>query len=250
MNCLSQMIGYFSYAIEQLGLYEPEINVQEARRRLNLERKLWEKSQSDRNELWNIFQTDNMTNGPLPSLVEKAITHLESHNIKRGVAVDLSCGINTTTFNLLEQGWKVYAVDSSEFVIKNLEQKASSIGKSWINDGKLVLINQAIEEFAYPEKVHLITATESLPYCDPTKITKIFLEAKSALLPQGVLVCNLFPYTNFPVDNMLRGMFGGWMTTKNVVEAVVRSVDFSSWSVTEGKSPQGLAKQFHIFAQA
>ena len=49
---------------------------------------------------------------------------------------------------------------------------------------------------------------------------------------------------------MLRGMFGAWMTTKNVVEAVMKSTDFSSWSVTDGQSPGGLAKQFHIFAQA
>lgn len=34
MNCLSQMIGCLSYALEQLGLYEPEINEQEARDRL------------------------------------------------------------------------------------------------------------------------------------------------------------------------------------------------------------------------
>lgn len=249
MNCLSQVIGKLSYALEQLGLYEPEINAQEASNRLSIERKIWKNFQSDRNELWNHFQDNNATTGQLTSLVEKAIRHLESHDIHRGIAVDLGCGINTTTFSLLERGWKVYAVDSSDSVIKTLEQKVSSMGKNWIQKGQLVLVNQAIEEFEYPEKVHLVTATDSLPYCDPKKINMIFFEAKNALLPQGVLACNLFPYNDNPIANeILRGMFGAWMTTKNVVDAVIRSVEFSSWSVTEGRSPGG-SKQFHIFAQ-
>ncbi len=61
MNCLSQMIGCLSYALEQIGLYEPQINIHEARKRLSVESKLWKKSQSDRNELWNEFQANSKT---------------------------------------------------------------------------------------------------------------------------------------------------------------------------------------------
>lgn len=241
------MIGCLSFALERLGLYKPQLKLEEARNRLSLESQLWKKFQRDRSEFWNNFQADNKTTGQLHSLVEGAMIHFESHNIQR-IAVDLGCGINTTTFNLLERGWKVYAIDSSEFVIKTLAEKVSSMGKSWIQDGQLVLVNQTIEEFKFPEKVHLVTAYESLPYCNPEQINKIFLKIKDALLPQGILVCNLYPY--HPIaDNVLREMFGAWMTTKNVVEAVVKSVNFSKWSVTEGMSPGGIVKQFHIFAQ-
>ncbi len=251
MNCLKQMISCLSYTLEQLGLYEPQINVQEARNRLALESSLWKRYQDNRSQLWNNFQANNMTEGRLPTLVEKAIIHLESQGIKRGIAVDLGCGINTTVFNLLERGWKVYAVDSSNSVIQTLTEKVSSMEKHWIKDGQLILINQAIEEFEFPEKVHLVTATDSLPYCNPKKINSILLRIKNALLPQGVLACNVFPYSDNPIaDNMLRGMFGAWMTTKNVVEAVMQSVDFTTWSVTEGISPGGKAKQFHVIAQA
>ncbi len=251
MNCLQQMMSCLSYTLEQLGLYEPQINVQEARDRLRIESKLWKKCQGDRSDLWNNFQGSSRTDGQLPSLVEKAITHLGSKDIKRGIAVDLGCGINTTVFNLLERGWKVYAVDSSDAVIKTLTEKVSSMGKSWIQDGQLVLIHQSIEEFEFPEKVHLVTATDSLPYCNPKKINNVLFGIKAALLPQGVLACNVFPYNDNPMaDNMLRGMFGAWMITKNVVEAVMQSVDFTTWSVTEGMSPGGMAKQFHIIAQA
>ena len=123
--------------------------------------------------------------------------------------------------------------------------------KNWIKEGQLVLVHKSIEEFEYPEKVHFISAIESLSYCDPAKISKIFLKAKNALLFGGVLVCNLFPYSGIPeADNILRQVFGGWLTTKNVVEAVMRSVDFPSCSVVEGLSPLGIAKQFHVIAQA
>lgn len=250
MNCLSRVIGCFSYALEQLGLYEPEINAQEARDRLSRESKIWKDYQHDRTELWDEFQSQHSTSGPLLSIVAKAITRLESCNIQKGIAVDLGCGISTTAFNLLEQGWKVYAIDNSNSVLETLAERVSDMGKSWIANGQLVLVNQAIEKFDYPEKVHLIIATDSLPYCDPKKINRVFLEAKNALLPQGVFVCNLFPYLNPLVDNMLRGMFGAWMTTKNVAEAMIKSTNFSSWSVTEGRSPSGIAKQFHILAQA
>jgi hypothetical protein len=46
------------------------------------------------------------------------------------------------------------------------------------------------------------------------------------------------------------GMFGGWMKIKNVVDALMRSVDFTAWSLTQGMSSGGRAKQFHILAQA
>lgn len=44
-------------------------------------------------------------------------------------------------------------------------------------------------------------------------------------------------------------MFGAWMTRKNVVTTLVKSINFTSWSVTEEQSQGGLSKQFHIFAQ-
>lgn len=249
MNCLHQMIGYLSYAAETLGLYEPQINAQEARDRLSAEKLKWVKCQSDRNEIWNEFQVNNSITIPPFSLVNRAITHLQAHDIQNGVAVDLGCGVSPTVVHLLERGWKVYAVDSSSSVLATLTQKISLLEKNWIENGQLVLVNQSIEDFKFPEKVHLITAIESIPYCDPEQIDKIFLKIKNALFPQGVFVANLFPYHHPAVDNMLRGMFGAWLTTRNVVEAIIRTADFTSSSVTIGKSATGIAPQIHIFAE-
>lgn len=249
MSLFSGVTYYLSRGLEKIGLYEPEINVDEARGRLESERKVWLSVQGDRSDSWNQFQFNNEIDGELSPLVNRAITHLEENEISQGVAVDLGCGISNTAFNLLERGWKVYAVDGSQPVLDTLVEKVSSLGKTWIEDGQLVLVNQSIENFEFPEQVHLVTATESLPYCDPGAVNDVFLKIKEALAPKGVFTGNLFPYENPLVDGMLRGMFGAWMTTKNVVDAIMESVDFGSYSVTNGKSASGVANQFHIFAQ-
>lgn len=250
MNCVLQMIGCLSYSLEWLGVYEPKLTIREAKERLNLESNVWKEYQGDRALFWNVFQIQvDMDNHSHP-LILKALDCLKANNSKKGVAVDLGCGLNTYTFDLLDRGWKVYAVDSSDLVLKTLAEKVSLLGKNWIQDGQLVLVNQTIEEFKFPEKVHLITAIESLPYCDPEKIVKIFLEMKSGLLPQGVLVCNLFPYDdNRIANNLLKNIFGGWMTTKNVVDALVESIDFKKSTVTEVINPSQLARQFHVVAE-
>lgn len=253
MSCVSQAVGCLYYALERfgecLGLYEPEISLGKAQNRLRLESEFWKEYQKDRKLFWSGFQSGNVTTGHSPSLVEKAIVHLRRDLICKGVAVDLGCGINSTMFNLLNQGWKVYAVDSSNEVLETLAQKVSSIGKSWIRDGQLILIKQSIETFIFPERVHLVMAIDSLPYCDPEKISKIFLDVRHSLFPKGVFVFSLFPYTKTRGDDMLRMVFGAWLTTKNVVEAVMRSSEFSLWSVNDGASHSGLSRQIHVFAQ-
>lgn len=249
-DCLSQMVTCATYALEQLGLYEPEITIQEARYRLNKEAEIWQKSQRERDQLWKNFQINNETNGDLLPLVEKAIIHLDRRRHRNTVAVDLGCGISNTTFNLLERGWKVYAVDNSKPIIDELTDKVARMGKKWIEEGHLVLVNQSIEDFEYPEKVDLIIAIDSFGYCNPEQIGNIFLKAKNALNAQGVVVCTFFSYSkDHFAKNLFREIFGAWMTTKNVVEAVMKSVDFPSYSVIEGQSPAGFAKQFHVFAE-
>lgn len=250
MGCLSQMLSCFSYILEQTGLYEPEISIDEAKDRLEREGlNMWEEVQGDRSALWNDFQAKGFrANGELSPLVKKAFSiNQKIQKNQKGIAVDLGGGLSHTAIDLLKKGWKVYVVDNSSLVLETLAQK---VEKKWINNGQLVLVNSSIEEYEYPEKVDLITASESLPYCDPRKIQEVFLKAKNALQHQGVFACNFFPYDRPEVDLILRNMFGAWMTTKNVIDAVMKSVDFSEWSVVEGRSSGGLGRQFHVFAQA
>ena len=250
MSCVSQMIGCLSYSLEWLGVYQPKITSRQAKERLSFESVIWKEFQSDRSEFWNDFQIDTETANHSHPLFTKANNCFQSNGIKKGVAVDLGCGFGTYTFNLLDRGWKVYAVDSSSKVLETLATKVSTMGKNWIENGQLVLVNEKIEEFKFPEKVHLVTAVESLPFCDPEKINAIFLEIKNSLLPQGMLFCNFYSnYDNRIVQNVFKKMFGGWTTTKNVVDALVESIDYKEWSVTEVMNPNKSAKQFHVIVQ-
>src|SRR5688500_5712351 len=144
MNCLSVLSRYVSFALEQLGVYEPELDWKEAEHRLRIERRLWAQSQTDRDELWSAVQSSGSIKGPLPPSVDKVVTHLSDQGIRKGVAVDLGCGISTTTVSLLQRGWKVYAVDSSAAVLNVMRAKISLLDQRWIQEKQLVLVNQSI----------------------------------------------------------------------------------------------------------
>lgn len=249
MGCLALIVNCASFILEEMGLYEPEIDLQEAKDRLIREKSCWEQFQGKENNRGTAFEKNYEGILPPPAFVQNAIAHLKSHKIEQGIAVDLGCGVNPKTLSLLEQGWKVYAVDHSDAILQALKEKVSSLGKDWIEKGQLVLICQSIETFEYPENVHLIVATESLSYCDPERIQELFLRAKNALLSQGMFVGNLFPYADLDIANKMLRAIGGWMTTKNVIHAITRSVDFPSWTVIDGKSPMGIADQFQVFAE-
>lgn len=251
MNCLSQVTSFCSYALEQLGLYEPEIDMTEAKSRLNKEAAMWEKYQYDRAETWKSFLEENTSIRKPWALIDDVIEALKEEGIEKKVAVDLGCGIGDSgTFHLLELGWKVYAIDSSKLVTDSLEEKVSRMAKKWIEKGQLIIVNQPIESFDYPEKVHLIIAEKSLPYCDPRQITKILLKAKFALQSKGCLLFDLLPYNNAKVDQAVREEFGAWITTKNVVEAIMRFVNFSEHSVRDdGKFGPGIKNPICVIAQ-
>jgi SAM-dependent methyltransferase len=251
MNGLSQVSSCLMKTLEIMGLYEPELTVEQAKEKLSREKEIWQQCQMDRDKTWIDFQKNNQVHTRLPFQVIRALKHLNQQGVQKGVAVDLGCGINSTTFFLLEHGWKVYAVDSSKSVIDDLTHKVLLLQKKWIEEGKLVLVNEKIEKFQYPEKIDLINAAESLPYCDPTEMIQIFLRAKNALHEErGIIVGSFFPYSTNPRINMLmRQIFGSWMTKKNVIEAFMRSVDFPKCSVEKGPSPNGLTTEFYVFAE-
>lgn len=247
MNYLSDCFKGISYYWNQLRYFELELSDEEVKEKLNWEHRTWNGCRKDRKEMWSGFYPKT---APVPHIVLEAVERLKERHIHKGVAVDLGCGISQTASYLLNKGWTVYAVDSSAPVLQTWTERLSPLEKKWLNCKQLILVNKSIEEFEYPEKVHLITASESLPYCDPQEIQTIFLKAKEALLEEGIFASNFFPPFEHPLSNeMLRERFGGWTTSKNVIEGVVRRAGFPSWSVTVKKSLHGTDDQFHVYAQ-
>lgn len=227
MNCFRQVFSCLRSTCE--WLYDPIITPEEVHEALSKESLLWKHPEQHTSSLWSDVQTRKQISKPLSPLLEKSLIVLESRNIQKGVAVDLGCGISSTAYNLLERGWKVYAVDSSIHVLSDLSIQVSSLRKKWFETGQLILISQNIETFEFPEKVHLVVATNSLPYCNPEKIQGIFSRIKNALLPGGLLVCNLYLSKHHQVQQL----FGAWTTKKSVIEAIIRSVKFSYFTILE-----------------
>lgn len=237
MNCFRQAFSclYPTYA----WLFNRGITLEEAEEDLCKENVSWKHPQRHTAHLWHDVQTQKEISKPLTPLVEKALTVLKSRNIQKGIAVDLGCGISPTIFNLLRRGWTVYAVDNSLHILSDLAAKLSDHHTDWFDKNQVVLLNQNIESFELPEKVHLVVATDSLPYCDPKKIKEIFCRIKNALHPQGMVVCNFYSTSSIKPFQQL---FYPWTTKKSVVETIMRSAKFSSLKVAE------VSKQLHVVA--
>lgn len=230
MNCFRQVFSCLSYTLKRIYDPEPEDSQD------------WKHPEAHTSSLWSDVQTRQQISKPLYPLIEKALDVLKRRNIENGVAVDLGCGISPTVFNLLKRGWTVYAVDSSIHVLSDL---SSQLSEEWFAKRQLILLSQNIESFELPEKVHLVIATDSLPYCNPDKMFEIFSRIKNSLLPQGIAVCSLYSSNG---DKQMRQLFGAWATKKSAVEAIVRAVDFSSFVVVEELSPNQKPMQYHVIA--
>ncbi len=233
MNCLLRVA-------EWLGVYEPLLDSREVKRRLEASEEKWQLHQQDRTVFWADFQ-QHVTEGPNPQ-VDRAVADLYEKGVRHGVAVDLGCGVSGTALMLLERGWTVYAVDSSPSVLSILLQAAKQKGRA----DKLVCVESSIEAYQFPKNVSLIIACESLPYVTPTKVIEVFKRAKEALTSPGLFVGNFFPPICNAGDTFLQRMFGAWITTKNVIDAVVKESYFPSATVQYGKSRNGIAKQIHF----
>ena len=222
MNCFRQVFSCLYYAYG--WLQEPETSPDNPNESVS-----WKHPPQYTSNLWSDVQMRKEISKPLSALIEKSLSVLESRNIQTGVAVDLGCGISPTVYNLLERGWKVYAVDSSIHVLSDLSSQISSLRKKWFETGQLVLISENMEDFKFPEKIHLVIATDSLAYCNPQKIQGLFSRIKAALLPGGLFVCNLYSSK----DHKVQQIFGAWTTKKSVIENILRSLKFSCYLISE-----------------
>lgn len=231
MSCFRQAFSCLKSTYE--WLYEPMKDLEE-------EELLWKHPRLDSSSLWSDVQTRKKISKPLSPYIEKALTILEERNIDKGVAVDLGCGISPTIFNLLERGWKVYAVDNSIHVLSDLSTQITALKISCFETGQLVLLNENIENFEFPEKVDLVIATDALPYCNPKKIQEIFCRMHDALLPNGIAVFNLYLSNHIKVYPL----FSTWTTTKSVIESVILAAKFISIKAIKGDD----LIQYHFIA--
>ncbi len=135
-----------------------EINLQTPNPFLNgpLERKEW----------WGRFAQYVGSTG-LNTLLEKVTQE------KKGVALDIGCGKSNSAIYLLNKGWKVICLDSSQEALDVMHKNASQINQKWLKTNQLELVCNSVEEYQWPIKVDLVLASSALPYINPQKLKAV-----------------------------------------------------------------------------
>lgn len=153
-------------------------------------------------------------------------------------AIDLGCGAGKETLALLNNGWRVHAVDS----LPDTRERLLAILPAAM-DGRLSVEVSAFEDISGLPKAELIFASYSLPFVHPEDFGRVWRMLLSSLQPCGVIAVNLFgerdswaddPEWNFHVEAEARGLFDGLEILKFEV--------FED----DGQSFRGL-KHWHIF---
>lgn len=153
-------------------------------------------------------------------------------------AIDLGCGAGKETLALLNNGWRVHAVDS----LPDTRERLLAILPAAM-DGRLSVEVSAFEDISGLPKAELIFASYSLPFVHPEDFGRVWRMLLSSLQPRGVIAVNLFgerdswaddPEWNFHIEAEARGLFDGLEILKFEV--------FED----DGQSFRGL-KHWHIF---
>jgi len=179
---------------------------------------------------WGRFYNFTRASPPWPLLMRAA-----SLAPRQGRALDLGAGAGRDTRYLLEQGFRVTAVDADPRAVALL---------SALPQARLSVVQSSFEDFAFAI-YDLISAQFALPFIPRGRFADVFARLKAALAPGGVFAGQFF------------GVHDQWNTpdrtmtflTRAEAEALVS--DLETIELTEedadGHLADGSPKHWHIF---
>lgn len=133
---------------------------------------------------WNAFYERTAKRGPSP-LLSRAIDQVK-HQLPRE-AIDLGCGAGNETWQLIQAGWQVLAID------KEPEAIARTISRSSVDDAGMLDAQVAdFETLCELPATTLIHAGLALPFCHPSRFDHLWRLMRTALIPGGVFVGHFF----------------------------------------------------------
>ena len=153
-------------------------------------------------------------------------------------AIDLGCGAGKETLALLNDGWRVHAVDS----LPGTRERLLAI-LPLAMDGRLSVNTKPFEDIRGIPEADLIFASYSLPFIHPDRFGTFWRMLRASLRPSGVIAVNLFgerdswadiPEWNFHTEAAARQLFDG-----------LEIVKFEVYD-DDGQSFRG-PKHWHIF---
>jgi tellurite methyltransferase len=171
---------------------------------------------------------------PRPTLL-KALEWLKQNPPKEKTAIDLGCGVGQDTLALLDQGWKVIAVDNSSEAIELVLQNA---GEMRVNN--LTAQCKSFEEVVWSD-VYLINASLSLPFCPREKFETVWCNIVRSIQKGGVFTGNFFGVNDDWKELML--------VTSNDINRFFAEFEIIAQREVEDDKPSatGPIKHWHIF---
>ncbi len=176
---------------------------------------------------------------------QKTLNWIEKKKTIPGIAIDLGGGNSTLALMLLKKNWKVIVVDPSEQGLHLLSMRAHALGLGSIAKTNLILTAKKMEDYTFPSNIDFISAQDSLPYCDASKLVSVWDKIHHSLIEGGYFTASVF--NNCSYDNPIsdsegelkrilddsnphprkeilnRVSLGAWMTSPSIVYSLLQN---------------------------
>jgi len=133
------------------------------------------------------------------SLLTRALELFAAAGREPGRAIDLGCGEGTDTLELLQRGWRVLAVDSSEEGISRTRDLAEAAALTELLETRCA----GFEDLGALPSVDLVYSAVSLPFCAPAHFEGLWQRIRAAVEPSGWISVQLFGPNDTWATNVL-----------------------------------------------
>ncbi len=155
-----------------------------------------------------------------------------------GIAIDLGCGDGRDTVEMLRQNWAVLAIDREPDAINRL------LARPHFNTLQLITQVISFEQLQLTQKVDLINASFSLPFCAIDAFPSLWNQIYNSLLPGGRFCGHLFGDRDSWKDSGLINTF-----TLQQVETLLQpyAIELLESEEHPGTTPLGEDRYWHVF---
>jgi SAM-dependent methyltransferase len=189
---------------------ESEKKIEESEKVKELDKIFWPLIK-EMNAYWKPLTQEEWTNDLIQFRLqetEPAIDLSTIHQIKEfrpGRALDLGCGTGIDTIYLLKKGWQVVSIDMNQLALDILQEQVKNICTS-DELNRLTPLCCKIEDYPFNQKFHLINATRSLPFCDPSQIQMVWKRLIKSLEIDAFFVGQFYDKALYGVTNIPTNM--------------------------------------------
>ncbi len=212
---------------------EGELTLEQVQERMQPQITSWRSNAQLNEGFWTMWAGIEQVANPVHAHL---LSWFKQEGVMKGTMVDLGCGNGDGgTLRFLAAGWDVIAVDSNQAALDILIKRAKEVKSRFeqlrrvspdaqMKMGKLETVHSTIESYAFPRrKVEMVLAIDSLNYCNPSEMLRIWNRAHSALKSGGRIACSLPRAPILPFGMIVSNMVApSWYTDPIVFHALVR----------------------------